>query len=357
MSTFLARTIASIRTLDSEAMRRAEARQSQLTKPARSLGRLELLAVQLAGITGTERPRLGPTVIVVMTADHGVTAEGVSAYPASVTVEMVRNFLAGGAAINALARAIHARVIVVDMGTFKPVTRDDSRLIVRRIAAGTANLATGPAMTPAQALAAIEAGIEIAETLAARRVGVICAGEMGIGNTTAASAIIAAVTGQSAAAVTGRGTGLDDAGLARKLAVIERALRLNHPDVTNPLDVLAKLGGFEIGGLVGLILGASQRQRVILLDGLISTAAALLAVRLSPEVRGYLIAGHRSVEPGHGVALHALGLEPLLDLGLRLGEGSGAALAIPIVHAAARTLAEMATFEEAAVSRRAESRP
>lgn len=215
---------------------------------------------------------------------------------------MVRNFFAGGAAINALARAIHARVIVVDMGTFKPVTPDDSRLILRRIAAGTANLATGPAMTPAQALPAIEAGMEIAETLAARRVGVICAGEIGIGNTTAASAIIAAVTGQSVAAVTGRGTGLDDAGLARKLAVIEQSLRLNHPDVANPLDVLAKLGGFEIGGLVGLILGAAQRQRVILLDGLISTAAALLAVRLSPEVRGYLIAGHRSVEPGHGVS-------------------------------------------------------
>jgi len=351
VSSVLERTVVSIRALDSEAMRRAEARQSQLTKPAGSLGRLELLSVQLAGITRTERPRLGPTVIVVMTADHGVTTEGVSAYPASVTVEMVWNFLAGGAAINALARTIHARVIVVDMGTFKPVTHDDPRLIVRRIAAGTANLANGPAMTPAQALTAVESGIEIAENLAARRVGVICAGEMGIGNTTAASAIIAAVTGRPAAAVTGRGTGLDDAGLAGKVEVIERALRLNRPDPSDALDVLAKVGGFEIGGLVGLMLGAALRRLVILVDGLISTSAALLAVRLSPSLQGYLIAGHRSVEPGHRVALDALGLEPLLDLDLRLGEGSGAAIAVPIVRAAARTLAEMATFEEAVVSR------
>jgi nicotinate-nucleotide--dimethylbenzimidazole phosphoribosyltransferase len=351
VSHLLERTVALIHELDSEAMRRAEVRQSQLTKPAGSLGRLELLSVQLAGITGTERPRLHAAAIVVMAADHGVTAERVSAYPASVTVEMVRNVLAGGAAINALARAVHARVIVVDMGTFRPATHDDPRLILRRIAAGTANLATGPAMTPAQALTAVEAGIEIAENLAARRVGVICAGEMGIGNTTAASAIIAAVTGRPAAAVTGRGTGLDDAGLARKVEVIERALDLNRPDPSEAFDVLAKVGGFEIGGLVGIMLGAARRRRVVLVDGLISTAAALLAVRLSPSLQGYLIAAHRSVEPGHQVALDALGLEPLLELDLRLGEGSGAALAVPIVRAAARTLAEMATFEEAAVSR------
>lgn len=350
MSALLDATVASIRSLDTEAMRRARARQSHLTKPADSLGRLEALSIQLAGVTGTERPRLGATAIVIMAADHGVAAEGVSAYPPSVTVEMIRNFLAGGAAINAIARMLNARVTVVDMGTSTPVASDDPRLILRRVAAGTANIARGPAMTRGQALTAVEAGIAIAEDLAGQRVGVVCAGEMGIGNTTAASAIIAAVTRRPAAAVTGRGTGLDDAGLVRKVEVIERALRINRPDPSDPLDVLAKVGGFEIGGLIGLMLGAAKRRLTIVVDGLISTAAALLAVRFSPAVQGYLVAGHRSVEPGHAVALDAIGLEPLLALELRLGEGSGAALAVPIVRAAARTLAEMATFEEAAVS-------
>jgi nicotinate-nucleotide--dimethylbenzimidazole phosphoribosyltransferase len=355
MTGLLAQTVKAIGELDAEAIRRAEERQSQLTKPAGSLGRLESLALQLAGITHRDRPRLGPATVVVMAADHGVTEEGVSAYPASVTGQMIANFLAGGAAINVIARVVRARVVVVDMGTFEPAPGDEP-LIRKRIGSGTANLARGPAMTRSQATASVEAGIEVAELLVDRRAGILCAGEMGIGNTTAASAIVAALSGRRAATVTGRGTGIDDQALERKVRVIESALRVNNPDPRDALDVLAKVGGFEIGGLAGLMLGAARRRIPVVVDGLISAAGALLAVGLCPAVKGYLVAGHRSVEPGHRAALESLGLEPVLDLGLRLGEGTGAALAIPILRAAAQTLMAMATFEEAAVSRRGSAR-
>jgi nicotinate-nucleotide--dimethylbenzimidazole phosphoribosyltransferase len=348
----LEETLAAIATVDAEAMRRAAERQAQLTKPPGSLGRLETLAIQLAGITGSDRPTLGRATVVVMVADHGVSAEGVSAYPASVTVAMVRNFLAGGAAINVIAQSVAADVMVVDMGTFDRAAPDDARLVERRIGQGTANLARGPAMARGDAAAAVEAGIEIAEQLIGGGPCILVAGEMGIGNTTSASAMIAALTGRPPAEVTGRGTGVDDRGLANKVRIIEAALRLHTPDPADPLGVLAALGGFEIGGLAGLALGAARHRTPLIVDGLISAAGALVAARVCPAVKGYLIAGHRSVEPGHQIALDALGLAPLLDLGLRLGEGTGAALAIPLVRAAAETLATMATFEEAQVAGR-----
>jgi nicotinate-nucleotide--dimethylbenzimidazole phosphoribosyltransferase len=345
-------TLAAITTLDAEAMRRAAERQAHLTKPPGSLGRLETLAIQLAGITRSDRPTLGRATVVVMAADHGVSAEGVSAYPASVTVAMVRNFLAGGAAINVIAQIVAADVMVVDMGTFDRAAPDDAHLVERRIGQGTANFARGPAMTRGDAAAAVQVGIEIAEQLIGGGSCVLVAGEMGIGNTTSASAMIAALTGRPPAEVTGRGTGVDDRGLAHKVRIIEAALRLHAPDPADPLGVLAAIGGFEIGGLAGLALGAACHRTPLMVDGLISAAGALVAARVCPAVTGYLIAGHRSVEPGHRIALDALGLEPLLDLGLRLGEGTGAALAIPLVRAAAETLATMATFEEARVAGR-----
>ena len=337
--------------LDAEAMRLAEARQGQLTKPAGSLGRLEALAVHLAGITGSVTPALGEKVVIVMAADHGVAAEGVSAYPQEVTAQMVLNFLRGGAAINVLARAAGARVVVVDMGVAGdlPPHRDLHR---RRIAAGTANLRHAPAMTRAQAEAAFEAGAAILDGEAARGLGLVATGEMGIANTTASSAVVAALTGRPPAEVVGRGTGVDDAGLALKARVIAEALALHRPDPADPIDVLAKVGGFEIAGLAGVIVAAAARRIPVLLDGFIAGAAALAAVGVAPGARSFLIAAHRSAEAGHRVVLDRLALRPLLDLDLRLGEGSGAALAMPLIDAALCAHREMSTFAEAGVSER-----
>ena len=347
--TLLDDTIAGIEPLDQPAMADARARQDRLTKPAGSLGRLEALAVQLAGITSAPVPRVDERAIVVMAGDHGIAQRGVSAYPSEVTGQMVDNFLAGGAAINALGRLQRARLLVVDMGIGEPRPAH-AGLASARLGPGTRDFSTEPAMTRSQAIDGIETGIAIATGLAADGVQLVVPGEMGIGNSTSAAAIVAALTGRPAADVTGRGTGVDDAGLSRKRAVIDAALALHRPDPGDPIGVLAAVGGFEIAGIVGLLLGAARTRTVTVLDGFIVGAAALLAVGLAPALRGHLIAGHRSAEPGHAIILETLGLSPLLDLDLRLGEGSGAAVALGIIDAAVRTHAEMATFEEAAVS-------
>lgn len=349
MSDLLHRTIERIGPLDVAAMAAARARQDALTKPPGSLGRLEALSVQLAGIAGRLPGPLERKTVMVMAGDHGVTAEGVSAYPAEVTGQMVLNFLRGGAAINVLARQAGARIVIVDMGVVSALP-EHPELVRRPVGRGTANFAVGPAMTQAQAVQAIETGIELVQTEIARGAQIILTGDMGIGNTTPSAAIVAALTGSPVELVTGRGTGIDQERWQHKVAVVRRGLDVNRPDSSDALDVLAKVGGFEIGGLAGVILGAAAARVPVIIDGFISGAAALIAAGLAPQAREYLIAAHVSVEPGHRAALGHLGLTPLLDLDLRLGEGTGGALAVHIVEAAARILGEMATFAEAAVS-------
>jgi nicotinate-nucleotide--dimethylbenzimidazole phosphoribosyltransferase len=340
--------IQEIAPLDTDAMAAAEARQGRLTKPPGALGRLETLATQLAGITGEPRPKLTHKVVVIMAGDHGVTAEGISAFPASVTQQMVLNFLAGGAAINVLARQVGARVVVADLGVALVLpARPD--LYDAKVALGTANMAHGPAMSREQALEALLRGTEIIAQEADKGLDILGTGEMGIGNTTAAAAVAAALTGLAPSLLVGRGTGLDDAGVRHKIQVVEQALRVNQPDATDALDVLTKVGGFEIGGLVGAILATASRHRPVMVDGFIATAAAMLAVTLAPAVRPYLFAAHHSAERGHGAMLHWLELEPLLSLDLRLGEGTGAVLGMQVADAACRLLDEMATFDEAGV--------
>jgi nicotinate-nucleotide--dimethylbenzimidazole phosphoribosyltransferase len=287
--------------------------------------------------------------VIVAAADHGVAADGVSAYPPAVTAQMALNFARGGAAINVLARQAGARVVVVDVGIASDMGAAPG-LIHRKIAHGTQNMSHGPAMSREQAVAALEVGLEVFEAERAAGLDLVATGDMGIGNTTPSAAIVAVLTGRPAAQVTGRGTGVDDAGLARKVAAIEQALAVNRPDAADALDVLAKVGGFEIAALAGVILGAAAARVPVVIDGFISGAAALIAVGLAPQVRPYLIAAHQSVEVGHRAALEKLGLRPLFDLELRLGEGTGAVLAFHLVEASARLLAEMATFDEAGVS-------
>lgn len=333
--------------LDAQAA--ARARHATLTKPPGSLGRLEALALQLAAITGQPLPSVARKAVIIMAADHGVTAEGVSAYPADVTPQMVLNFVRGGAAINVLARQAGARVVVVDVGVAADLPARPG-LLSRKVAPGTRNLARGPAMTRGEAEAAIQVGLDTVAIEITLGLDLVATGDMGIGNTTASTAIVAALTGLPVAQLTGRGTGVDDAGLARKIAVIEQALATNRPDPHDPLDVLAKVGGLEIAGLVGVILGAAAQRVPVVLDGFISGAAALVAAGLAPDVVPFLIAAHQSVEIGHLVVLERLGLDPLLRLDMRLGEGTGAALAFHLVEAAARLLGEMSTFAEAGVS-------
>lgn len=345
-----------IRPLDRQAMEAARARQDQLTKPPGSLGRLEELAVTLAGITGQERPRFAQKAVIVLAADHGVAAAGVSAYPQEVTAQMVQNFLAGGAAINVLARQAGARVVVADLGVAADLPAHP-HLLARKVRHGTRNLAEIPAMTVDETLAAITTGMEIVESEIATGLDLVATGEMGIGNTTASSAIVAAITERPVAEVTGRGTGIDDLTWARKVTIIEQALARHRPDPSDPIDVLAKVGGYEIAGLVGVILGAAAHRRPVVIDGFISTTAALLATELCPTVRDYLVAAHHSVEVGHRVVLERLDLRPLLDLSLRLGEGTGAVLAMSLIDAATAILDEMATFAEAGVSDRPTETP
>lgn len=345
------RTVNSIQPQELEARTRATERLEQLTMPFWALGRLMDLAIDLAGITGSISPAVDRRTIVIMAGDHGVVAEGVSKYPQEVTCQMVRNFIAGGAGINAIARTSRSSVKVVDMGVAGSL--DDlveaGRLISHRIAPGTRNIAVGPAMDRSEAIKTIEAGMGIALDLA-DTVDVFGTGEIGIGNTTPSSAITALYTGLRPAEVTGRGTGLDDSGFEKKIEIIERVIRVNKPDRNDPLDVLSKIGGFEIGGIAGLILGAASAKKPVVIDGFISTAGALIAYGLNPISADYMIAAHRSVERGHRAALDYLGKTPLLDLDLRLGEGTGAALAMTLIEASARILTEVATFEEASVS-------
>ena len=339
----------SVGELDEAAMETARLRQNKLTKPPGSLGRLEELSIQLAGITGNARPEIEDKAVIVMAGDHGVTAERVSAYPAEVTPQMVVNFLSGGAAINVLAHLAGARVVVVDVGVAVPLEPHPD-LIIHKVALGTANMAQGSAMTREQAETAIAVGVEVVREEIAHGLDLVAAGDMGIGNTTPSAAITVVLIGAPVADVVGRGTGVDDAGLARKIAVVERALARNHPDQDDPVDVLTKVGGLEIAGLVGVILGAAAGRVPVVIDGFISGAAALLAAHLKPEVKAYLIASHQSTEIGHRMILEGLGLQPLFDLRMRLGEGTGAVLAMHFIEAATRILAEMATFGEAGVS-------
>jgi nicotinate-nucleotide--dimethylbenzimidazole phosphoribosyltransferase len=332
--------------LNATAQQQALARQAILTKPAGALGTLEHLSVRLAGMTGRLDWLPNRRAVVVCAADHGVVAQGVSAYPQAVTAQMVLNFLRGGAAINVLSRQMNARVTIVDAGMAETVA-PHADLLIRKIAPSTADFSVGPAMTPQQAEQALQQGIEIAQAEVQRGLDILAVGEMGIGNTTPASAIIATISGQPVEKVTGRGTGVNDAQLNHKIDVIRRGLAVNQP---HDADTLYKVGGFEIGTMAGIMIGAAMARVPVMIDGLICTSAALIAAQFAPQVTDYLIAGHRSVEPGHQIALQTLGLKPLLDLDLRLGEGTGAVLALPIVEAAMRTLQEMATFESAGVS-------
>ena len=334
-------------------MRDATARQQRLTKPSGSLGRLEELSIRLAGMTGRLDPPLDRAVVFTLAADHGVAAEGVSAYPREVTAQMVLNFLRGGAAINVLARQLGARVVVADVGVDADITPHPNLRAVK-VRRGTGNIAVGPAMTFEQAQQAIEVGRQLVRDEVAAGLDVALTGDMGIGNTTASAAVICALTGLDPEHVAGRGTGVDDQGLARKREAVRRALRANAEAIAgDPVVTLAAVGGLEIAALVGVILEAAGARRPVLIDGFVSGAAALVATAIEPVVAGYLIASHRSQELGHGAVLSRLGQVPLLDLELRLGEGTGAVLALPLLRAASRLLNEMATFDEAGVSDRA----
>ena len=348
----LTSTLEQIEPQDSTSRAAAHARLEQLAMPYWALGRLMDLAEDLAGMTRSLRPPVLQRTIVTMAGDHGVTAEGISKYPQEVTTQMVHNFVAGGAGINVLARQANARVVVVDMGVAADLSAlaESGKILSHRIGAGTRNMAQGPAMSREEAVQSLEAGIAIALNLASNT-DLFATGDMGIGNTTPSSAIIAAITGCGVAEVTGHGTGINEKQLRQKVAVIEKALAVNRPDPSDAIDLLSKVGGYEIGGIAGLILGAASMKRPVLVDGLISTAGALIAHSLQSHSTDYAIAAHRSVEQGHCRALQHLGKEPLLDLNLRLGEGTGAALAMHIVDAAVRVLTEVASFDEAAVSR------
>lgn len=326
----------------------AQARLDSLTKPVGSLGRLEDVAVHYLGITGkVAPPRLDP-VVFTLAADHGVTAEGVSAYPQSVTAQMVRNFIHGGAGVNVLARHAGAALCLVDMGVAGDLG-PYAGLLNHKIAYGTGNFLREPAMSREQALQSIQVGMDLAKAACADGKNLLAVGEMGIGNTTASAAIVSVLTGQRVEHVTGRGTGVDDEHLKRKIAVIEQALALHRPSRSDGLEILTKVGGFEIGGMAGLMLGAAACHVPVVLDGFITGASALIAVALDPRCREYLIASHLSQEPGHRIVLDHLRLDPLLDLRMRLGEGTGACLAVTLIHAALKIYGEMATFEEALV--------
>jgi nicotinate-nucleotide--dimethylbenzimidazole phosphoribosyltransferase len=347
----LHKTIDRIQPTDIRLLAQAQARLDRLTKPIGSLGRLEELAARYVMITGEMNPKVPRGAVYTFAADHGVTVEGVSAYPSAVTPQMVLNFLRGGAGVNVLARHVGIEVRVVDIGVAFDFESAPG-LMHRKVMPGTKNLMVESAMSLAQAEQALHVGIELATEAAQEGIGLIGTGEMGIGNTTASSAIAAVMTGRSVAEVTGRGTGIDDASHAHKIDVIQRALALHRLDSTHAMEVLAKVGGLEIGGLAGLMLGAAAARIPVVVDGFIAGAAALIAVGLQPRCKDYLIASHQSVERGHRAILDHLGLKPLLDLDLRLGEGTGACLGMSLVCAAIKILTEMATFDEAGVSER-----
>ncbi|WP_163559592.1 nicotinate-nucleotide--dimethylbenzimidazole phosphoribosyltransferase [Halomonas sp. NO4] len=344
----LADTLATLQPADRAIAADVTAHLDSLTKPPGSLGRLESLAVTLATITGEAFPRVAPPGALVFAADHGVAVEGVSAFPPEVTAQMVANFVAGGAGINVFARQIGARLEVIDVGVVGAVAGPG--VVDEKVRPGTANMVEADAMTRDEAVAAIEVGIRAAERALDAGCRCLIVGEMGIANTTASSALLAVLTESPVAGLIGQGTGISTERLAHKEGVIERAIAARAPDRDDPLEVLAKLGGLEIAAMAGAYLGGAARRMPLLVDGFIATVAALLACRLAPAVRDYLVFGHRSREPGHGHALASLDARPLLDLELRLGEGTGAALAFPLLEAATRMLSEMATFEDAGVA-------
>ncbi|MCW5213374.1 nicotinate-nucleotide--dimethylbenzimidazole phosphoribosyltransferase [Desulfobulbus sp. TB] len=348
---FLEATFRKIFPQDSEFRDKATARLEQLTMPHWALGDLMDLAVDLAGITRSLHPPIQRKRVVIMVGDHGITAEGVSKFPSEVTAQMVYNFVNGGAGINALARQAKADVAVVDMGCSEDLSDlvKKEKIISKKIAAGTENMVHGPAMTRTQAVMAVEAGIEVAQEMASE-VDIFATGDMGIGNTTASTAIIAAMTDKTLDQLTGRGTGLDDEQLEHKKQILAKVLQMNKPNGKDGLDVLAKVGGYEIGGIAGLIIGAAAQQKPVVVDGFISTAGAMIACKLEPFVRDYIICAHRSVEQGHAIMQEKIGCKPLLDLNLRLGEGTGAALAMNVVEAAVAVLTEVATFADAGVT-------
>lgn len=342
-------TVAQIKPVNTELLAQAQIRLDNKTKPPGSLGRLEEFARRVVAISGNPEPDLTKKVVFTFAGDHGVTEEGVSLYPREVTPQMVLNFLAGGAGINVLARHVGAEVRVVDVGVDCDFT-DIVGLIHKKIARGTKNFAKGPAMTTEETLAALTVGIELARKCRAEGVGLVGTGEMGIGNTTPSSAIVAAISGIPVQKLTGRGTGIGDEALANKIRVIEQGLALNKPDPANPLDVLAKVGGLEIAAIAGLVLGCAANSIPVVIDGFISTAGALIASELHPNVRDYIFAAHKSVEIGHTFMLDRIDVRPILDLDFRLGEGTGAALAMTLIEAGVKVLKEMATFEQAGVS-------
>ena len=348
--------IKQIKPVDTTRANVVQAQLDNLTKPQGSLGRLEELAKKYCLITGKDRPVIKNKIIFTFAGDHGVTEEGVSAFPKEVTPQMVLNFLRGGAGVNVLAKHVGAKVIVVDMGVdfdFEPMEGLESRKIAR----GTKNIAKGPAMTRDEAERAVLAGIELVEKYR-DGLDILGTGDMGIGNTTPSSAIVSVITGTDPDKVTGRGTGIDDRSLQAKAAIIKKAIAVNNPDAKDALDVLAKVGGFEIAGIAGLVLGAALYRIPVVVDGFISTAGALIAAELNPLVKGYIIAAHQSVEIGHRKMLEHLEQVPLLDLNLRLGEGTGAALGISLVEAGVKILGEMATFAGAGVAEKsAENEP
>jgi nicotinate-nucleotide--dimethylbenzimidazole phosphoribosyltransferase len=346
----LEQTVDAIRPADETAMAAAREHQARLTKPAGSLGALEELSVRLAGLAGVCPPPMpDPATVAVFAGDHGVHAQGVSPWPQEVTAQMVANFVAGGAVVNAFARQAGADVMVVDVGVAVPPPAGPA-LLEANIRRGTRDMTVEPALTRDEARAAVELGIGVAGQLVASGAKCLLTGDMGIANTTPAAALIAVFTGRSAADVTGRGTGIDDAMLTHKISVVTAALDRHAPDPADPLGVLAAVGGLEHAALTGLILGAAAHRVPVIVDGVIAGSAALAAAAFTPDAVAAMVAGHRSAEPGASVALDHLGLDPVLDLGMRLGEGTGAALALPVVSAAVRVLHEVATFDSAGVS-------
>ncbi len=327
----------------------AQKKLDRLTKPLGSLGQLEEIAQRYAAIVENLTPKIEKKIIYTFAGDHGVAAEGVSAYPKEVTSQMVYNFIRGGAGVNVLARHVGAQVVVVDMGVdheFEPA----EGLVIRKIGRGTGNIARGPAMSREQALQALGAGLEMADHAREQKADLVGTGDMGIGNTTSSSAILASLTSMPVGQVTHRGTGIDDATLARKIQVIEKALVLNQPDAQDSLDVLTKVGGFEIAGIAGLIIGCAFHRIPVVVDGFISTAGAMIAVGLKSEIKEYLFASHQSVEVGHRFMWESIGQKPILNLAMRLGEGTGAALAMFLIEGALKIMNEMATFAEAGIA-------
>tara|TARA_B100001971_G_C18259216_1_gene585067 strand:+ start:2942 stop:4000 length:1059 start_codon:yes stop_codon:yes gene_type:complete len=347
----LEETINRIQPIDDKSRQLAKNRQDILTKPKGSLGVLEELSIKVAGIQGKSIPEINKKAIFTMAGDHGVVEEGVSAFPSEVTPQMVYNFINGGAGINVLAKHVGARVVVVDMGVAKDLDiKEEGIFKNKKIGNGTNNFVKGPAMSREDAIRSIVAGIEAVEEEIDNGLDILGTGDMGIGNTTSSSAIVAAITGKEVNTITGRGTGIDDTSLLNKVKVIEAGLNVNDPDAADGIDVLSKVGGYEIGGIAGVILGAAANKIPIVLDGFISGAGALIAYTLCPQVKEYLFAAHQSVEVGHVATLEYLGLSPLFNLNLRLGEGTGAALGIFLVQSGVKILKEMATFTDAGVS-------